>query len=62
MSEETAPHQDEGAAAAQPKGLLQRMEELMAALNTNLTALEDFHSAGSTRAPRAAEGDVGEVR
>ncbi|MEV1063030.1 hypothetical protein [Streptomyces sp. NPDC050263] len=39
MSEETVPQQG-GATAAQPKGLLQQMEELMAALNADLSDLE----------------------
>ncbi|MFF3942623.1 hypothetical protein [Streptomyces phaeofaciens] len=60
MSEETVPLQGGSPAPAQPKGLLQQMEELMAALNADLTALDaDLQSAGSARRPRAAEGDVG---
>ncbi|MDX3751811.1 hypothetical protein [Streptomyces sp. AK08-02] len=44
MSEEVVPQQ---AGPTQPKGLLQQMEELMAALNADLSALdEDFQSAG----------------
>ncbi|CCK26836.1 hypothetical protein BN159_2457 [Streptomyces davaonensis JCM 4913] len=34
---------------SQPKGLLQQMEELMAALNADLSALDkDFQSAGGS--------------
>ena len=44
MSEEDVPQQ---AGPVQPKGLLQQMEELMAALNADLSALDaDFQSAG----------------
>ncbi|ELP66781.1 hypothetical protein ACKI1I_15435 [Streptomyces turgidiscabies] len=50
MSEEVVPQQ---AGPAQPKGLLQQMEELMAALNADLSALDaDFQSAG---VPSSAE-------
>ncbi|MEG8278925.1 hypothetical protein [Streptomyces sp. AHA2] len=50
MSEETVPQQG----GAQPKGLLQQMEELMAALNADLSALDaDLQSAGE--AARATE-------
>jgi ABC-type transporter Mla subunit MlaD len=58
MSEETAPLP---AGAGQPKGLLQQMEELMAALNADLSALDaDLQSAGSAgRAAAADEGDLG---
>ena len=38
MSEESAPPQGEG--TGRPKGLLQQMEELMAALNADLSALD----------------------
>ncbi|WP_432117953.1 hypothetical protein [Streptomyces sp. bgisy032] len=37
MSEETVPQQG---GTGQPKGLLQQMEELMAALNADLSALD----------------------
>ncbi|SER26055.1 hypothetical protein SAMN04487983_1013119 [Streptomyces sp. yr375] len=40
MSEETVPQQGGSTAAAPPKGLLQQMEELMAALNADLSDLE----------------------
>ncbi|MER6344765.1 hypothetical protein ACWC10_18945 [Streptomyces sp. NPDC001595] len=44
MSEETVPQQG---GSAQPKGLLQQMEELMAALNADLSALDaDLQAAG----------------
>jgi hypothetical protein len=44
MSEETVPQQG---GPAQPKGLLQQMEELMAALNADLSALDaDLQAAG----------------
>ncbi|AWW37106.1 hypothetical protein [Streptomyces cadmiisoli] len=50
MSEENVPLQGGG---AQPKGLVQQMEELMAALNADLSALDaDLRSAG--RRKRAA--------
>ncbi|MEU9454379.1 hypothetical protein [Streptomyces sp. NPDC048277] len=38
MSEEPVPQQ--GGPAGQPKGLLQQMDELMAALNADLSALD----------------------
>ncbi|MEV0634035.1 hypothetical protein AB0I77_03475 [Streptomyces sp. NPDC050619] len=63
MSEETVPLQ---AGAGQPRGLLQQMEELMAALNADLSALDaDLQSAGGAgqaSAPASAsieEGDLG---
>ncbi|MFF4360488.1 hypothetical protein [Streptomyces sp. NPDC001604] len=44
MSEESVPQQG---GAGRPKGLLQQMEELMAALNADLSALDaDLQSAG----------------
>ncbi|WP_328874337.1 hypothetical protein OHT76_32180 [Streptomyces sp. NBC_00287] len=47
MSEESVPQQGGGGVAGQPKGLLQQMEELMAALNADLSALDaDLQSAG----------------
>ena len=46
MPEETVPQQG-GSAKGQPKGLLEQMEELMAALNADLSALDaDLQSAG----------------
>ncbi|MDX2680577.1 hypothetical protein [Streptomyces soliscabiei] len=57
MSEETVPQQGGGAVAAQPKGLLQQMEELMAALNADLSALDaDFQSAGTAQRTASEEG------
>ncbi|HZF92312.1 hypothetical protein [Streptomyces sp.] len=44
MSEEAVPQQG---GSTQPKGLLQQMEELMAALNADLSALDaDLQAAG----------------
>ncbi|WP_338687324.1 hypothetical protein QD712_40955 [Streptomyces acidiscabies] len=44
---------EELGSAGQPKGLLQQMEELMASLNADLSALDaDLQSTGSS--PRAA--------
>ncbi|MFJ3668799.1 hypothetical protein ACIPSE_20365 [Streptomyces sp. NPDC090106] len=46
MSEESVPRQGLGE-PGKPKGLLQQMEELMAALNADLSALDaDLQSAG----------------
>ncbi|WP_217236099.1 hypothetical protein [Streptomyces sp. AC555_RSS877] len=62
MSEETVPHQGGGAGAAtgQPKGLLQQMEELMAALNADLSALDaDLQSAGSAGRGAVEDGETG---
>ncbi|GGT10312.1 hypothetical protein [Streptomyces chromofuscus] len=59
MSEETVPQQ--GGADAQPKGLLQQMEELMATLNADLSALDaDLQAAGTNRSapPAPAERAV----
>ncbi|WP_217211529.1 hypothetical protein [Streptomyces sp. AC550_RSS872] len=54
MSEELAPQHTTG--AGQPKGLLQQMEELMAALNADLSALDaDLQSTGAAR----QDGDAG---
>ncbi|WP_369195351.1 hypothetical protein [Streptomyces djakartensis] len=53
MSEETVPQQG----GTQPKGLLQQMEELMAALDANLSALDaDLQSAGGADRATAEEG------
>lgn len=46
MSQEAVPEQ--AAAPAQPKGLLQQMEELMAALNADLSQLDADLSAPRT--------------
>jgi hypothetical protein len=54
MSEESVPQQGTGP-TGQPKGLLQQMEELMASLNADLSALDaDLQSAG--RGVDEAEG------
>ncbi|MEU1185331.1 hypothetical protein ABZ464_48545 [Streptomyces sp. NPDC005820] len=49
MTEESVPQQGGSAAPAPPKGLLQQMEELMTALNADLSALEDHQAAGSSQ-------------
>jgi hypothetical protein len=49
MSEESVP----------PKGLLERMEELMAALNADLSALEDLRAAGEPGWKPAEGGGIG---
>ncbi|MFV0133124.1 hypothetical protein ACLGIH_07765 [Streptomyces sp. HMX87] len=55
MSEETVPQQG-GATADRPKGLLQQMEELMAALNADLSALDaELQSTGGTRGSQGEE-------
>jgi type II secretory pathway component PulJ len=55
MSEETVPLT---AGAGQPKGLLQQMEELMAALNADLSVLDaDLQGAGERGV--AEEEEVG---
>ncbi|MFD3497428.1 hypothetical protein [Streptomyces sp. NPDC058678] len=61
MSEETVPQQGgAGSAAGQPKGLLQQMEELMAALNADLSALDaDLQSAGGAGRGVVADGEAG---
>ncbi|MFF9771212.1 hypothetical protein ACIGXF_37410 [Streptomyces sp. NPDC053086] len=51
MSEESVPQQGGAAGRAddstgRPKGLPEQMEELMAALNADLSALADLRSAG----------------
>lgn len=49
----------QGGGSAQPKGLLEQMDELMAALNADLSALDaDLQSTGMGQA-RAGEGDTG---
>ncbi|MFF4317048.1 hypothetical protein ACWDFR_44185 [Streptomyces sp. 900105755] len=53
MSEESVPQQG-GPSSGQPKGLLQQMEELMAALNADLSALD----ADLQRPPRE-KADLG---
>jgi type II secretory pathway component PulJ len=55
MSDESVPQEDGG--AGRPKGLLRQMEELMAALNADLSALDrDLQSAG--RGAGAEEGEA----
>lgn len=57
MSEEAVPQQG---GPAQPKGLLQQMEELMASLNADLSALDaDLQSAGNTGPAQSADLDAG---
>lgn len=51
LSEESVPQQ--GGPTGRPKGLLQQMEELMAALNADLSALDE----DLQRAPKA-EADL----
>ncbi|MEW2422236.1 hypothetical protein ACFVIB_10720 [Streptomyces nigra] len=57
MSEEFDPPMS-GGGTGRPKGLLEQMEELMAALNADLSALDaDLQSTGGVRGtPPAAEG------
>jgi hypothetical protein len=57
MSEETVPQQG---GTGQPKGLLQQMEELMAALNADLSALDaDLQAAGDADRRPGEEEQVG---
>ncbi|MGK5691361.1 hypothetical protein ACSNOJ_00330 [Streptomyces sp. URMC 128] len=57
MSEETVPQQG---GTGQPKGLLQQMEELMAALNADLSALDaDFQAAWDADRRSGEEEHVG---
>lgn len=59
MSEESVPQQG-GVAAGPPKGLLRQMEELMAALNADLSALDaDLQAAGPGRAGGAGGAAAG---
>ncbi|WP_069767634.1 hypothetical protein [Streptomyces sp. LUP30] len=59
MSEETFPRQG-GTAAAPPKGLPQQMEELMADLNADLSALDaDLQSTGMSQRTAGEEGAAG---
>ncbi|MEU0197968.1 MULTISPECIES: hypothetical protein [unclassified Streptomyces] len=51
MSEETVPQQG---GTGQPKGLLQQMEELMAALNADLSDLQS-EAGFSSAEPRAEQ-------
>lgn len=60
MTEETVPQQGGAPAAAQPKGLLQQMEELMAAMNADLSALDaDLQSTGGAQRGPREEGGTG---
>jgi hypothetical protein len=57
MSEQTVPQQG---GTGQPKGLLQQMEELMAALNADLSALDaDLQAAGDADRRPGEEEQVG---
>jgi hypothetical protein len=57
MSEETVPQQ---VGSGQPKGLLQQMEELMRALNADLSALDaDLQAAGDSERRIVEEGQAG---
>ncbi|POX60751.1 hypothetical protein C3492_25695 [Streptomyces sp. Ru62] len=58
MSEESVPRQ--GGPAGRPKGLLEQMEELMAALNADLSALADLQAGGP--APGTADETEGDAR
>ncbi|CAL9609211.1 hypothetical protein [Streptomyces griseomycini] len=54
MSEESVPQQG---GAGQPEGLVQRMEELMAALNAELSALDaELQAAGPVRTDTGEDG------
>jgi hypothetical protein len=56
MSEETVPQQG---GTGQPKGLLQQMEELMAALNADLSALDaDLQASGDAGRETVGEGQA----
>ncbi|WP_199832003.1 hypothetical protein [Streptomyces acidiscabies] len=49
---------EELGSAGQPKGLLQQMEELMASLNADLSALDaDLQSTGSSPRAVSEEGE-----
>ncbi|GHH92081.1 hypothetical protein [Streptomyces capillispiralis] len=62
MSEESVPQRG-GAAEVPPKGLLQQMEELMAALNADLSALDaDLQAAGPGRDGGAGAVGAGDER
>ncbi|MDO0911023.1 hypothetical protein QQM39_09200 [Streptomyces sp. DT2A-34] len=58
MSENFPPQQ--GGGTGQPKGLLQQMEELMAALNADLSALDaDLQSTGGSGRGHLQDGETG---
>ena len=60
MSEEAVPQQG---GPAQPKGLLQQMEELMASLNADLSALDaDLQSTGTTGSAQPADLNTGQAK
>ena len=60
MSEEAVPQQG---GPAQPKGLLQQMEELMASLNADLSALDaDLQSTGATASAPPADLNSGHAK
>ncbi|MEU6665289.1 hypothetical protein [Streptomyces sp. NPDC046727] len=61
MSEESVPERGgpadrSGESTDRPKGLLEQMEELMAALNADLSALADLQSGGPVREPADEAG------
>lgn len=59
VPEETVPAQAAPAQQGAPKGLLQQMEELMAALNADLSQLDaDLQSPGE-RSPQGGGGGAG---
>ncbi|MFI6685859.1 hypothetical protein [Streptomyces sp. NPDC050485] len=59
VPERTAPQQSAAQSAPEqkgaPRGLLQQMEELMAALNADLTQLDADLQSTADRAPNSAE-------
>ncbi|MEU5535458.1 hypothetical protein [Streptomyces sp. NPDC020362] len=61
MSEESVESvPPQGGSAGRPKGLLEQMEELMAALNADLSALDaDLQSAGGSKWGPAEEAELG---
>ncbi|WP_405990300.1 hypothetical protein [Streptomyces sp. NBC_00986] len=60
MSEEAVPQQG---GPAQPKGLLQQMEELMASLNADLSALDaDLQSTGTAASAQPADLNTGHAK
>ncbi|WP_406006275.1 hypothetical protein OG440_08765 [Streptomyces sp. NBC_00637] len=59
MSEEAVPQQGGSPATAEPKGLLEQMEELMAALNADLSALDsEFQATGGSRRGLGEDGGL----
>lgn len=57
MSEEFGSAGQRACSTGRPKGLLEQMEELMAALNADLSELADLHATGPTPAPAPAPAD-----